>query len=492
MDVESAKEQTMRSSDRDIEWQDQPDPETDASRFSPTPLNGRIRLWLNQQKFRLLALGVLLLLPGLTLVTKLSGKATNGKTPAVISILPVETMQAKPVSSYQVSRTYTGEITALRTSELGFERSGKLEFIAVDEGKRVEAGTPLASLDTSNLEASRRELLAQRAQAVAVLAELKAGPRTEVIAAARASLRDLNEQLELARTKRDRREGLYTSGAISREQLDEVAFESSALLARSDEAKNKLEELVAGTRKEQIAAQAAVVERLNASLANVEIDIAKSTIKAPYTGAIAARRVDEGTVITAGQAVLRLVEDKSLEARIGIPVPTAQKLKLGSEQSVQIGQKTYQAKVSSLLPELDAPTRTLTVVLTLNTAAEVATGQVARLNLKETIPTSGYWLPTTALVRGVRGLWSCYVLAASPPEGATGAKRTFEVERRDVEILHTSSERVLVRGTIQPGDQVIANGTQRIVPGQLVSPAVKRAGGAGGAGGAEEVGEATL
>ena len=47
------------------------------------------------------------------------------KEVAVAKPLPVITLRAKPVESYQVMRTYTGEIAAIRTSELGFERGGK-------------------------------------------------------------------------------------------------------------------------------------------------------------------------------------------------------------------------------------------------------------------------------------------------------------------------------------------------------------------------------
>lgn len=44
------------------------------------------------------------------------------------------------------------------------------------------------------------------------------------------------------------------------------------------------------------------------------------------------------------------------------------------------------------------------------------------------------------------------------------------MERRDVEILYTESDQVLVRGAIKSGDRVITEGIQRIVTGQLVRP----------------------
>ena len=40
--------------------------------------------------------------------------------------------------------------------------------------------------------------------------------------------------------------------------------------------------------------------------------------------------------------------------------------------------------------------------------------------------------------------------------------------RRDVEVLHAESQRTLVRGTLQEGDEVIVSGTHRVVAGQRI------------------------
>jgi multidrug efflux pump subunit AcrA (membrane-fusion protein)/DNA-binding NarL/FixJ family response regulator len=385
------------------------------------------------------------------------------------SPLPVKTTEVELVNSYQESRFYTGTVAARRSSEVGFEQPGEITRIVVDEGDRVSRGEPIAYLDTTNLEISRRELQARRAQAVARLKEMQAGSRSQTIASARASVRDLNEQLTLARQKSRRRKSLYAEGAIAREQLDETVNNQSVLQARLERAQSQLDELLAGTRPEQIEAQKSVIEQYDANIARTELQLQKNVLKAPFAAIVSERLIDEGTVVSAGQAVLRLVENKALEVRIGVPANAADRISRGSYQKLQIEQKNYHAKVSSILPELDANTRTLTVVLTLDEslATKVSPGQIARLNLVETIPDSGYWLPITALVRGTRGLWSCYVL--SEPAGAN-AKNAFSLKRRDVEVLHTESDRVLVRGTLQKGDRVILNGTHRLVPGQLVRP----------------------
>ena len=311
------------------------------------------------------------------------------------SQLTVKTLKLKPVTSYQINRFYTGEVTTNRESKLGFERGGKVIWLGVDEGDRITKGTPIAKLDTQNLEAKRLELQAKKDQAEAVLAELKAG-----------------------------------------------------------------------ARKEQIRFQEGAVKQLAASIADIDITLAKSIMKAPFSGAIAQRYLDEGTAIATGQEVFRLVENGRPEVRIGVPVSKVSQVRMGSQQTITIGQKNYSARVSSILPEVDPATRTQTLVLTLGTDArfKVPSGKVARLALSQTVSTNGYWLPITALIKGERGLWSCYALAEETGLDPGVAR----VEQRDIEVLHTEGDRALVRGTLQLQDMVIATGTQRVVPGQLV------------------------
>jgi RND family efflux transporter MFP subunit len=430
------------------------------------------------KKIVLLSCMTLLLILGSLVFLKQRDRPTIKPKPAKVSqeanVLAVKTIAIERVNSYGESRFYTGTIAASRTSELGFEQPGQLIRILVDEGDRVSAGSPLAYLDSQSLKISRLELLAQKAQAVAKLQEMQAGARAETIASAEASVRDLSEQLELARQKSQRRKELYVQGAISREQFDQTKSDRAVLQARLDKAKSELDELIAGVRAEQIAAQKSLIEQYDAKIATIQLQLQKNVLKAPFSATISRRLLDEGTVVSAGQPIVRLVENKALEARIGVPTSAVAQIPLGSYQRLKIGQKIYRAKVSSILPELDASTRTHTVVLTLDESPgkEVSPGQVARLEFAQIIGESGYWLPTTALVQGMRGLWSCYVLGKTDRSKYIPVNKidAFPIERRDVEVLHTESDRVLVRGTIQEGDRVIVGGTHRLVSGQLVRP----------------------
>ena len=445
-----------------------------SSQIEESLLSLRQKDSLQLKRWQIVSGSMILLLAGVG-IGKFDGKfePNNSPTPIQTQIkpLPVKTIQIQLAKTYQTVQSYTGEVVAMRTSEIGFERGGKLVTVLVDEGDRVTTGTILAKLDTTNLAAQRESLVAQKAQASARLAELKNGARKEQIAAAAARVRDLEKQLELEQLKSDRRKYLYTEGAISKEQLEEVAFNSQALSERLSNAQSNLAELLNGTRYEQIAAQKAVVEQLSAQIADLEITIAKSTLKAPFSGAIALRYFDEGTVVETGKPIVRLVEDSQPEVKIGVPINVAGKLSSQSRQVVEIGEKTYPAQVKSILPEVDPATRTRTVILQLESTAQVSPKQIARLPITQTVATEGYWLPVTALVKSNRGLWSCYAVVAAESNDSTSVTNTesYQVERRLIEVLDTNGEQVLVRGTLQPGDAIVTDGTQRLVPGQLVS-----------------------
>lgn len=398
----------------------------------------------------------------------------KSETPVEISrpsrILAVRTIPVRPVTSYEVAREYTGMIVARRTSQLGFEQAGKLMELHVSEGDSVTAGMALAQLDTERLETSRRRIVAQRAQAAARLDELVTGPRDEYISAARARVESLRAEVTLLKLQTVRRAKLVASNTITQEEYELHAFAFEAREAKLNEARHQLEELLNGTRKEQIEAQRAVVAELDAAIANIDVDLRKSNLTAPFDGTIARRFVDEGAVVEAGEPIFRLVEDQVLEAWIGLPSQATGRLIEGSSQRLKIHGEHFNATVSGRFPEVDPATRTRTVVLRLNAMAggRVVHGQVVRLELKETVETDGFWLPSMSLTKGSRGLWT--VLVVEGEAGASDATQadSLRVARRDVEVLSTQSDRVLVRGTLNPGDLVISGGTHRVVPGQRV------------------------
>lgn len=422
-------------------------------------------------------LGVLLIT--LPVVKSQSAPTAETELAQSDSILPVQTVTAAQVDSYSVSRAYTGEVSALQASELGFERSGQLTALLIPEGSPVGAGEPLAQLDVRNLNAQRLQIEAEKSRAIAQLTELEVGARAEDIAAAQAVVEDLEQQIALQRTQLARREILYERGAISQEALDEFSFGEGSLAAQLNRARSQLNELQNGTRPEQISAQNALIQQLDARLADLDVNLAKSTLIAPFSGTVAEHKVDTGTVVGAGQSVIRLVENTAPEARVGVPADDIRKLNLGEERTVSINGEKFTGTITSILPEVNAQTRTQTVVLALENraASRVSPGQTVRLELTEQIASEGIWLPSEALTQGIRGLWTAYTVvpeaAVASDEAASNeadGETSYVVQTKSVEIVHQEGDRVLVTGTLQPEDVVVASGSHRLVPGQRVRP----------------------
>ncbi|MHC4958943.1 MAG: efflux RND transporter periplasmic adaptor subunit [Planctomycetota bacterium] len=407
---------------------------------------------------RIAALALLGAIP-LALIGSVPGSADAAaeSTPEEAA-LPVKTERARMTDGYERRHHFTGRIVARRNADLGFERLGRIVRLAVDDGALVEQGAVLAELDQRELQLTRTRVLAQRDQARARLDELEAGPRRQAIDAAGQQVEDLKAQLALSKRKLARADRLVARGTIGAEAHDEVAYATQALGARLAAAQQRLAELVEGTRKERIAAQRALVTQLDAQVGSIDLQIEKSTLRAPFRGRIDARLADEGHVVAAREVVFRLVESGVLEARVGLPARTAATMQAGSRRIVTVDGRAYEGNVRATLPALDRTSRTRTVVLDLNDGAgeSVVPGQIARLEIVQRVEALGFWLPNTALVKSTRGLWS--VLVAH--EG--------RVERRDVELVHTQSDRVLVRGTLRENEKVIVAGTHRVVAGQRV------------------------
>ncbi|MFT5091915.1 MAG: multidrug efflux pump subunit AcrA (membrane-fusion protein) [Planctomycetaceae bacterium] len=425
------------------------------------PQNMTIRQWLTWRRFYGFVVMIAVVATAVSL--GLAGRENVAESPSEATLLPVNTIVAQHVPSYSERRSYTGLISAARTSNLAFHRSAELVEVLVDDGDEVAIDQPLARLDNRRLLTQRDQLVAQRSEAASRLEELQNGPRAEVIAAASAEVNDLAAQAELAKRSHVRNQSLSANRAVTKQSFDNTELSLKAADAKHAAARSRLEELVAGTRAEQVKAQAAAVEGLDAMLADIAIEIEDSTLKSPFAGQIAERLVDEGAILSPSTPVLRIVETGVVEARIGLPARVAARLKVGMHQSVRIDGLQFSTSVHALSPEVDLVTRTRLVILRFpaGTSHTVVPGQVARLEMNTAIEADGIWLPLDALSRGTRGLWTVFVATNIEGESAI-------VERRDVEIVHTDGDRALVRGTIFDGDRVIIAGTHRIVPKQRI------------------------
>ena len=97
-----------------------------------------------------------------------------------------------------VAVSASGSIEPNRRVNLTFETPGRVAEVAVEVGQAVKAGDLLARLDTTQLELQVRQAQAALDAAEAQLAQLKAPPRPEQIAAAEANVRAAEAQVSAA------------------------------------------------------------------------------------------------------------------------------------------------------------------------------------------------------------------------------------------------------------------------------------------------------
>jgi RND family efflux transporter MFP subunit len=386
--------------------------------------------------------------------------------------------QVTAVQSVLRPRRFTGQLVPRRSTRLAFERTGKIEHLTADDGHAVQQDAMLATLDTAQLAARRAELTAEQAVAQARFAELRAGPRRQTIAAAQARVAERAANLRFWDREILRFEGLVAEEHATMKELDDARTQRTMAAAQLDAARQERDELEAGTRAEQVDAQRARVERIRAAIERIDVDLDKSRLRAPFAGAIARRWVDEGTVVQNGEPVFELIEHDVLEARIGLPAQMVSQIKVGEERSLRVGSTTVTGRVTAMLPQVDALTRTVTAVLTVDDAVRqgLRPYRMVELELAEPMGMDAYAVPFDALVKGERGLWAVYALVPMSADRSPQVQPFHVVQRRDVEVLYTDAKTAYVRGVLRPGEAIVADGPHRVVPGQRVRAVATAAG----------------
>ena len=323
--------------------------------------------------------------------------------------LPVASQMLQVEEAYAVTDRYAGRLEPARETPLSFERAGLLIEVAVDEGDAVQAGQVIAQLDVEPLLAERAQLEAERRQREAAL--------------------------ELARLTTERQQTLQRQGHASMQRYDEARLSAEGLVAE--------------------------LARIDAAIAAIDIDIAKSEILAPFAGRVADRFTDEGRVVSSGAPVVRLLESGRAQVRIGVSPAAAATLSAGDRVVLSSAGLEMPAVVSAVRPDLAGGTRTVPVLFELSEAPPIPFGEIVELAIDRQVPARGAWLPLAALSEGPKGLWVITTIV----EGDGGPVTAREA----VEVIHVSGGNAYVRGTFADATRVVVNGGNRTAPGQRVA-----------------------
>jgi HlyD family secretion protein len=236
-------------------------------------------------------------------------------------------------------------------ADLGFQVAGRLERIAVREGSRAQAGEELASLERAELLAEREVAIAQVDAARALLDELTAGTRREEIARARAELAVATRRRDVARRDVDRLRQLAEQSLISKQSFDHQETALGVADGEVARASEELRLLVAGPRRERIAAQRAELAEAMATVQRIDAMLAQVTLTAPFSGTVSVRHREPGEAVAAGSPVLTIRDLGDRWVRIYVPGDEVGRLALGQRATMTADgfeDRTYEGVISHI------------------------------------------------------------------------------------------------------------------------------------------------
>lgn len=283
-------------------------------------------------------------------------------------------------------------------------------------------------------------------------ADVKAGDVLYVIddRDARTALAEAQAQLE-----RDTAQADYLRSSLKRgEELSQKGFL----------AKDGFDQRTSSLRQAE-----AAIAIARAAVEAAELDIERSTIRAPFAGRVGRSAASVGTLVTSGQTVLNTLaqldpvyvafnpaekELSAIKAALGKGEVTAE-ITLPGQQ----GSKPYAGKLTFIDNRLDQSTGTVAARATIaNTAFDLLPGQYVHLRLSVGSQPDMLMAPQVALGSSQLGKF-VYVVG-----------KDSTVEQRMVEVGRTDGTDIAILSGLTETDLVISGNLQKIWPGVPVQP----------------------
>lgn len=193
----------------------------------------------------------------------------------------------------------------------------------------------------------------------------------------------------------------------------------------------------------------------DAEIGLIRAQIAKTEIRAPFSGVIGLRFISEGSYVSPTTKIASLHSINPVKIDFSVPEKYYNLVRRGSEISfsVQGSEGKYVGTVYAVEPRIDQTTRTLQVrAISRNTTGEVFPGSFAEINLVLKSDNEALMIPTEALIPELEGA-SVFI--------SKGGK----AESRKVEIGTRTASSVQIMGGLTPGDTVITTGILQMRPG---------------------------
>lgn len=219
--------------------------------------------------------------------------------PVLVSVTTVENRAISP-AIFGI-----GTLEARYTYKIGPTIAGRVKQVSVNVGDTVRAGQLLGEMEPIDLDS---RIIAQEATSKRAKAS---------VLAAEAQIQDASARKEFAKTQAKRYEDLLLSRSVSAEAVD----------AKRQE--NKVAESSFAASHANLEAARQELARTHADRGGLTQQRSNLRLVAPVDGMVAARDVDPGTTVVAGQPVVVVIDPKSLWINVRFEQLSASGLRAG-------------------------------------------------------------------------------------------------------------------------------------------------------------------
>ena len=191
----------------------------------------------------------------------------------------------------------------VREVRLGFNVSGRIATLHVDEGDSVHPGQLVAAIEPEYFDDARRQAEGAWQARNAELQKLNNGSRPEEIQQAWATARAAEIAFVNARKEFLRKQHLVDSGSVSREAFDNAQATQDRTQAHWEAAKATLKLVKTGPRTEDISRAQALTRQAKALLDEADRRLQDTRLLAPSSGIVQTRVREAGDYVGIGETV---------------------------------------------------------------------------------------------------------------------------------------------------------------------------------------------
>jgi HlyD family secretion protein len=279
-----------------------------------------------------------------------------GRNRALLLLIAVAAVIGAGLVAYRLQAAQQPEpplIGVVRNTEMRIapETTGRLQSLSVVVGQSVRTGDTLALLSNPELAAAVEDSKAKAAQAQADRDNVYAGVRKEEIGVAGETVRSAEANLLLAHQQYERSAKLAADNYVSRQQLDQDSAFLREAEARTEVARSANERSRAGPTPEERRIADTQVALAEATVADLEAQLAKTRLVAPTDGVVTLVVSYPGEIIAPGEPVLTLTRDDERWFSFTVREDRLHGLDVGAKTDVTLSNgETIKGRVSEVRP----------------------------------------------------------------------------------------------------------------------------------------------